>query len=242
MSIQDRITGFWSAIAEGYEAHPGNVPDYGSPEHHAWERLVAELLPPPPADVLDVATGTGFLALIAASQGHRVTGADLAEPMLAVARGAAQARGLAATFTLADAVTPGLPEKSFDAVVSRHLFWTLRDPPGALAAWRQLLRPAGRMVIIDGFWFDPDAEPEAGLFESFYDRGVRQRLPGWVHRDVDTVLAMVVAAGFTDARATSLDEIHRLAEHPPSKRPSYAITAQAPAGTPPSAGFDEEEV
>jgi ubiquinone/menaquinone biosynthesis C-methylase UbiE len=229
MPIQDRITGFWSAIAEDYEAHAGNVPGFGSDEHRAWERLMVDLLPTPPADVLDVATGTGFLALIAATHGHRVTGADLAEPMLSVARRTAEARGLAVTFTLTDAVAPGLPAKSFDAVTSRHLFWTLRDPTAALVGWRELLRPGGRIVIIDGFWFDPDTEPQEGFFESFYDRDTRHSLPGWTHRDVDTILTMVRAAGFNDARAISLEEIHRLAEHPPSERPSYAVTARKPA-------------
>jgi ubiquinone/menaquinone biosynthesis C-methylase UbiE len=229
MSVQDRITGFWSAIAEGYEAHAGNVPIFGSAEHRAWERLVDDLLPPPPADVLDLATGTGFLALIAAAKGHRVTGADLADPMLSVARRTAEARGLVATFMLADAIVPGLPAQSFDAVTSRHLFWTLRDPEAALAAWRELLRPGGRLVIVDGFWFDPDAEPEEGLFESFYDLETRRRLPGWTCRDLGAILTLVGSAGFTDARATSLEEIHRLAEHPPSERPSYAVTARKPS-------------
>jgi len=224
-TTQDRITGFWSAIAEDYEAHPGNVPDFGSTEHKAWEQLIAELLPPPPADILDLATGTGFLALIAAAQGHLVTGADLAEPMLSVARRTAATRDLGVTFIEADAVAPKLPAQSFDVVMSRHLFWTLRDPGAALIAWRELLRPGGRILIIDGFWFDPDTEPVEGFFESFYDRDTRRVLPGWTCRDVDTVVVMVEAAGFTDVRAIALDEIHRLAEHPPSDRPSYAVTA-----------------
>ena len=45
------------------------------------------------ADVLDAGTGTGFVAMIAAALGHRVTAIDLAEPMLAIAR--AEAEGLA---------------------------------------------------------------------------------------------------------------------------------------------------
>jgi protein-L-isoaspartate O-methyltransferase len=40
------------------------------------------LLPPPPADILDVGTGTGFLALLLAELGHRVSGIDLSEGML----------------------------------------------------------------------------------------------------------------------------------------------------------------
>jgi hypothetical protein len=45
-------------------------------------------------------------------------------------------------------------------------------------------------------------------------------LPGWTHRDVDAILALVGAAGFTDVAAVPLEEIHRLAEHPPLERPS----------------------
>ena len=85
------------------------------------------------------------------------------------------------------------------------------------------------MVIIDGFWFDPNTEPEEGFFVSFYDHDTRQSLSGWTHRDVDTIVAMVGAAGIPDARSIPLGEIHRLAEHPPSERPSYAVTARKPA-------------
>src|SRR5947207_1712023 len=79
---QAHITSFWSKVAADYEAHAGNVAEYGSPEYQAWLDALASALPDPPADVLDVACGTGYVALAAASLGHHVTAVDLAADML----------------------------------------------------------------------------------------------------------------------------------------------------------------
>src|SRR6516162_7207246 len=96
--VQKSITAFWSTIASGYEAHPGNVPVLDSEEYSEWVKALAGFLSPGPSDVLDVATGTGFVAMIAARLGHHVTAIDLSEPMLEVARAEAQRRELKITF------------------------------------------------------------------------------------------------------------------------------------------------
>jgi ubiquinone/menaquinone biosynthesis C-methylase UbiE len=228
--LQRRITGFWSTVASGYEAHGGNVPARDSEEHDAWSRALDQLLPPPPADVLDIGTGTGFVAMLAATSGHRVTATDLAGPMLAEATAEAARRGLPVAFTQDDAVSPSLPAASFDAVVSRHLIWTLRDPLAALTAWRRLLRPGGRVVAIDGFWFAPlsaDDAPNEGLFEAFYDRSARASLPGWRYFDTDPIVALFNEAGFSRLTVTWLEEVRRVAEHPGSDRPPYAVVGFA---------------
>jgi ubiquinone/menaquinone biosynthesis C-methylase UbiE len=220
------ITGFWSQVAPGYEAHAGNVPARGSPELDAWTRAVTALLPAPPADVLDVATGTGFVAMIAAAAGHRVCGIDLAEPMLALARTEADSRGLRVSFDQGDAVAPAFAPSSFDALISRHLVWTLREPAAALTAWRRLVRPGGRVVAIDGFWFEPetsDDDPPSGLFESFYDRRTREGLPGWRYFDTDAIMELFAQAGLTDLSVTLLSEVHRTALRPAADQPPYAI-------------------
>src|SRR5581483_4600941 len=136
---QARITGFWSTVAPEYEAHGGNVPARGSAEYGAWVAAIRELLPPAPADVLDIATGTGFVALIAAGLGHRVTGIDLSDAMLAEARAEAGRRGLPVTFRLDDAVAPEGAAASYDAIISRHFIWTLREPVRALRNWLEPL-------------------------------------------------------------------------------------------------------
>jgi len=221
--LQEHITSFWSTVAAGYEAHGGNVPARDSQEYAAWVRAITELLPEAPSDVLDVGTGTGFAALIAAECGHRLTGIDLAEPMLVEARAAAKRRGLHITFSRDDAVAPSLAEHSFDAVLSRHLIWTLRQPLDALRAWRSLLRPGGRVVAIDGFWFSSRDDVPPGLFESLYDRDTRQELPGWRYFQTSPIVTLFENAGFERVQTRLLHEVHDLAERPPSDQPWYAL-------------------
>jgi SAM-dependent methyltransferase len=200
---QRQINAFWSAVADGYEAHGGNVAEYDSPAHRTWVDALSAVLPDPPSDVLDVATGTGYVALAAASLGHRVTAIDLAPAMLEELVGNALARGLAVDARLGDAVAPDLPAVSFDAVTSRHLLWTLREPASAMANWRRLLRPGGRLVAVDGFWFtewnDDEAPP---LFADHYTARTRAQLP-FMHVDrPDPILTALRAAGFVNVDAT----------------------------------------
>src|SRR5438552_12305750 len=106
------------------------------PARAEWVKSLRLVLPERPGDVLDLATGSGFLALIAAGLGHRVTAVDLAGRMLDVARAAAEARGLDVVFLHGDAVAPDFPDGSFDVVTCRHLLWTLRDADTAARNWR----------------------------------------------------------------------------------------------------------
>lgn len=235
-SVQARITGFWSTTASEYEAHEGNVPARDSAELGAWVEAIRELLPPAPADVLDIATGTGFVALIAAGLGQRVTGIDLSEPMLAEARKAAAERGLEVCFELRDAVTPELQPRSFDAIVCRHFIWTLREPETALRNWRELLRPGGRVVAIDGFWFRESEAPsevatseqpqEVGLFERYYTKETRAALPAMSFASPAPVIALFERAGFSNVEVSRLAAVHALAEHPPSAEPWYVVVAR----------------
>lgn len=229
-NIQQRITGFWSTIASGYEAHAGNVPARDSAEYRLWVETVARLLPSAPARVLDLATGTGFIALIAAGLGHEVSAIDLAEPMLKEARASAAQRGHSVAFASGDVVAPAFAPASFDAVISRHLFWTLRDPVAALSAWHKLLKPDGRAIVIDGFWFTPvsdDAAEAQGLFEEHYTRDTRRALPGWQFFDPKPVVALFERAGFGRVTVETLDAIHRATENPPGETPSYVVTGFA---------------
>jgi SAM-dependent methyltransferase len=70
--LQQRINQFWNERAAGAQvpAHHAIVDDK---QRQAWLDALAPLLPPEPADVLDVGTGTGFLAFLLADLGHRVT-------------------------------------------------------------------------------------------------------------------------------------------------------------------------
>lgn len=198
---QERITEFWSSTGQHYNQDPKNVvaPDTG--EYAAWVKAVRALLPREPCDVLDVGTGTGFLAFIAASLGHRVTGVDLAEGMLAVARAEADRRGLRPRLITGDAVAPDFPDASFDVVTNRHLLWTLLEPETAFANWRRLLRPGGYVLAFDGLWpgMPTSSDERNGFFERFYTPEVRAAIPGMHVDSMDALVEMFRGAGFTRA-------------------------------------------
>ena len=150
--LQQQINQFWNERAASAQGQPHHVMAGDGP-HQAWLAALRPLLPPPPADVLDVGTGTGFLALLLAELGYRVTGIDLSEGMLQDGRALAQERfpagsGSGPVFRAGDAQEPPLPPASVDLVSNRDVTWTLLDPRRALRNWYTLLRPAGRVLAV----------------------------------------------------------------------------------------------
>ncbi|KES06811.1 SAM-dependent methyltransferase [Streptomyces toyocaensis] len=139
----------WDARAAAFDEEP----DHGlrDPEvRAAWAARLRAWLPQRPGDVLDVGCGTGSLSLLAAEQGHRITGVDRSPAMVALAR--EKLAGRDAAFLVGDAAAPPVGEERYDAVLVRHVLWTLPEPRRALRHWRDLLRPEGRLVLVEGVW------------------------------------------------------------------------------------------
>src|SRR5581483_8251345 len=84
----------------------------------AHDELVAAVAPDPGERWLDVATGTGAVALRAARAGADVTGVDYAEPLVETARRLAEEEGLAIHFDVGDAENLPYEDASFDVVSS----------------------------------------------------------------------------------------------------------------------------
>lgn len=154
MNSEDRLA-YQKIIAQTYDARSSNH------DHSAWHqktalRLVQDAPPRLGDSVLDVATGTGFVAFHAASlvgAGGKVVGVDLSEGMLAQANAKLSAAGLInVQFVLADAESLNYPPHSFDRIYCASAFFWILDPVATLKHWRALLRPGGRL----GFHALPD--------------------------------------------------------------------------------------
>lgn len=152
MSITDQIRAYWDVDAATYDRATGHRPT-SLAEQAAWATALARLLPSAPARVLDCGAGTGFLSLIAAELGHKVTAIDVSGAMLAQLRDRAKGRGFEVEIVEGSAEEP--PSGPFDAVIERHLLWTLPDPVSALRAWREVA-PMGRLVLVEGLWGEAD--------------------------------------------------------------------------------------
>lgn len=148
MEPAEEIRRFWDADAATYDRSAAHHPT-SALEQAAWSGVLARLLPPAPARVLDVGAGTGFLSLLAARLDHRVTAVDVSGEMLAQLRDKAQTEDLDLEIVEGPAEEP--PTGPFDAVVERHVVWTLPDPAAALEAWRSVA-PSGRLVLLESAW------------------------------------------------------------------------------------------
>lgn len=152
----------WDAQAAAFDDEPDH--GLGAPEvRAAWAARLRDWLPRRPADVLDLGCGTGSLSLLAAEQGHRVTGVDGSPAMVGRAR--AKLAGRDAVVLRGDAAAPPVGEQRYDVVLVRHVLWALPDAARALRHWRALLRPGGRFVLVEGVWgtLSPVGIPAARL-------------------------------------------------------------------------------
>jgi SAM-dependent methyltransferase len=241
----ERIGAWWDDDADVYDDAPGHA--LSDPiEAACWRRALETTLPPPPARVLDAGTGTGSIAFLTAELGHQVTGVDLSGGMLERARGKALAQGLDVTFVHGPAESP--PEGPFDAVVERHVVWTLPDPVDALRAWRSVCRSGGRLVLFEGSWggegpLVPVADALARFLDRVEGRGDHHHAPYPADLPLPLqgmtspapYLDAVDAAGWTRPRVFRLRDVEwaiaRRQRWPLgalTHRPRYAIVADAP--------------
>lgn len=101
--------------------------------------------------MLDLACGTGEITRALLSLGHKVTAIDFSEEMLARARAK---HGDRARILAGDAERLFDDNETYDALVTRHLVWTLTEPEAAFAEWFRVLRPGGKLLVIDGDWIN----------------------------------------------------------------------------------------
>lgn len=144
-----------------------------------WRRKVARIVKSwSPDDVLDVATGTGDLALEIQDKcpDANITGSDFCAEMLAHAN----ERGLANTL-VADALDLPFKDESFDAVTIAFGLRNLADYAAGLREMQRVLRPGGHALILD--FSLPD-----GILRGpyrWYLHKVLPKLAGWLTRQPD---------------------------------------------------------
>jgi len=109
----------------------------------------------PPFDLLDIGCGTGtFAAMLAAtSLPVRVVGVDYAQSMALTAHRKALAAGAndRLWFTCADSEHLPFADESFDAVTCSNSFHHYPRPRACVREMRRVLRPGGRLLLIDGY-------------------------------------------------------------------------------------------
>jgi demethylmenaquinone methyltransferase/2-methoxy-6-polyprenyl-1,4-benzoquinol methylase len=151
--------------------------------HHQWRRRAADLARLEPGGrALDVATGTGDLALELATRvapAGEVVAVDFSERMLQLARG--KAEGLPIRFEVANALTLPFSEDVFDAATVGFGARNFSDLDRGLRELTRVVRPGGRVVVLEITM--PQRPPLSTFFELWFDRAVPAL--GRVAGDVD---------------------------------------------------------
>ncbi len=194
--VKQQVAAHWDRRAAHFDADFGHSIRTAA-ERAAWDRVFELVLGDKRGlDALDAGCGTGFLSFELARRGHRVVGVDFAPAMLEEARRKAAAEKAAIRFEQADAERLPFAAQSFDLVVSRHVLWTLPHPEAAIDEWIRVLRPGGRLVVVDGQSDAPAAaEPADSARRSAEYAPIIDQLPFLGGRAREELAALLAAHG-----------------------------------------------
>jgi ubiquinone/menaquinone biosynthesis C-methylase UbiE len=146
MAKQLKLNDYKQQIADVYNRRSHN---YDESQWHLKiaHRLVEYAQISPGYDVLDIATGTGHVAIEVAQRvgsSGKIVGVDISTQMLTLARRKVEALGLSnVELQLADAEALNFPANSFDRILCANAFPLMTDMEATLRQWMQFLKPNG---------------------------------------------------------------------------------------------------
>ena len=172
---KQEIRNYWNKTADSYSSYLGHGFS-GQEEIDIWRNILDRNIPRSMRGrALDLGTGPGIMALMLAMMGFEVTGLDLSEEMLRVARKNASEAGLSIVFEAGDAENPPFAAQSFDLIICRHIMWTLPKMHHALQHWGSILKPGGGLTIIDGLWYPHSINGRFRRLAAYFIEAVKNR-------------------------------------------------------------------
>lgn len=204
-----RVAGVFDAVASRYDLM-NDLMSAGL--HRLWKRFAVDATLTRPGDrVLDVAGGTGDLTKLLSKRvgpTGEVWLTDINGPMLATGRDRLADEGLLVPVARCDAEHLPFPDRTFDCVTVAFGLRNMTHKDIALAEFRRVLRPAGRLIVLE---FSKVWKPLAPAYDT-YSFSILPRLGGFIagnpdayrylaesirmHPDQETLKGMMETAGF----------------------------------------------
>lgn len=172
---------------------------------YGFEDDLAHLAPAPTDHVLDAGCGSGAITRAIAGRVPQgtATGLDRSAQYIDFARRAAAGEGLLNTrFEIGDVTALPFPDASFDVVWSKHLLQWVKEREAALAEFRRVCRPGGRIVACNFDHFGVVQYPEDARFTADMERwfAAAQAEMGFDNRMGRKLPHLFAQAGLTDIR------------------------------------------
>lgn len=177
-----RVNAMFDAIAESYDL---NNRLHSLWRDQSWRRRAVRLarVVPGKDDVVDVACGTGDLSFaFARARPASVIGIDFVPRMIKLAQEKSSKLEAMVTpeFRVGDAMNLDLPDECCDIVSIAFGIRNVSDPQKAIHEFRRILRPGGRLVILE---FSTPRNPMMRGLYNFYFHSIMPRTATWISRD-----------------------------------------------------------
>ncbi len=181
-------------------------------------RLLSDIIDNPDSKVLDVACGTGDLALELKSAGRaKIYGTDFCRPMLKIAKEKCEDRKTDIPFVESDGLCLSFPDNTFDAVTIAFGLRNFSNWKNGLIELRRVLKPSGKLAVLEfstprfpgfrqlfNFYFSTVLPRVGGAVSG--SRGAYEYLPESVSRfpDQEGLASLMRQIGFSDVEYSNL--------------------------------------
>lgn len=190
--LQDIIK-YWDDYSDKFDE------DHNTENKEEWKKILKEYLGENKnIKVLDLGTGTGFLANMIGQLGYESIGMDMSNQMMELGRKYAAELGSNVKFIFGNVDDTGLEKNSIDAITNCRLVWTLTDPQKSFTEWKRILKDGG--VLLNFIRININGEKKIG---SVYGDDIDQKLP-LKNASGELLVSELEKAGFKNVSAIQL--------------------------------------
>jgi ubiquinone/menaquinone biosynthesis C-methylase UbiE len=143
-SAVKKIGAYWDERSSTFDA------EHDTEDRNAWESVLEKLLGEDRSKtVLDLGTGTGFLANMTARMGYPSIGLDVSLEMMRLAVVHAAEHGSNAVFMRGNVLELPFMDKTVDFIINSRLLWTMLTPDSCVKEWLRVLKPGGSIYCFN---------------------------------------------------------------------------------------------
>jgi ubiquinone/menaquinone biosynthesis C-methylase UbiE len=143
-SAVKKIGAYWDERSSTFDA------EHDTEDRNAWEAVLEKLLGEDRSKtVLDLGTGTGFLANMTARMGYPSIGLDVSLEMMRLAVIHAAEYGSNAVFMRGNVLELPFMNKTVDFIINSRLLWTMLTPDSCIKEWLRVLKPGGSIYCFN---------------------------------------------------------------------------------------------